>query len=352
MIETGADRRGPGGRPLVLLFYDGYELKAREALGPRLFHRARCTARAVWRQAKGKQVNTGFFVAFLALVDGLRQLGCEVRINDFAAARARPDQPIGIAGYPSVLEQVDLPNPVIFGPGDPGYPDTAGEWAKRPNVRWIIQPSDWFVDYYRPYCGDKMLCCPVGVDVDKLPDASNARKSIDVLIYDKIRWDQDVKVPAVRGRLARLLDAQGRSYEILEYGKHTQQAYFAALSRSRSMAFLCEHETQGIACEEAMAMNVPVFAWEEKRLIDPRQLPFANADLQVSSIPYFDATCGLPFTEADLEDRWARFWNDLSTYSPRNYVAERLRPDSTARVYLQAYMSSRSAGPSGPTPTA
>ena len=183
----------------VLIFYDGYELKAREALAPRLYHRARCFARAVWRRAKGKQVNTGFYVAFLALVDGLRQLGCEVRINDFAAARARPDHPIGLAGYPSVLDEVDLPNPVIFGPGDPGYPDTAGAWAAQPKVRFVIQPSPWFVDYYRPFCGDKMLCCPVGIDTAALPDLAGVPKSIDVLIYDKIRWDRDTLVDAGAG---------------------------------------------------------------------------------------------------------------------------------------------------------
>ncbi len=323
----------------VLIFYDGYELKAREALAPRLYHRARCFARAVWRRAKGKQVNTGFYVAFLALVDGLRQLGCEVRINDFAAARARPDHPIGLAGYPSVLDEVDLPNPVIFGPGDPGYPDTAGAWAAQPKVRFVIQPSPWFVDYYRPFCGDKMLCCPVGIDTAALPDLAGVPKSIDVLIYDKIRWDRDTLVDAVRGRLIAALDAAGRTHEVLVYGEHTQQAYFAALARARSMAFLCEHETQGLACEEAMAMNVPVFAWEEGRLIDPRQQPFAAPDLVVSSVPYFDETCGTTFTLDTMEERFAQFWNGLPRFRPRGYVERTLQPLATARVYEQAYWS-------------
>lgn len=337
------ERLGEGGAfgepPRILIFYDGYELKARAAIGARLYHRARCAARAVWRRARGKQVETGFYVAFLALVDGLRQLGCDVRINDFAAARARPDYPIGLAGYPSVLDQVDLPNPVIFGPGDPGYPDSAGEWARQPKVRFIIQPSPWFVDYYRPYCGDKMLCCPVGIDVAALPDRQGAAKTIDVLIYDKIRWHRETLVAAVRGRLIAALEAAGRSYQVLQYGQHTQEAYFAALARSRSMAFLCEHETQGLACEEALAMNVPVFAWDEGKLADPLQQPFASPDMRVSSVPYFDDTCGTTFELDHLEERFAVFWAELERFRPRGYIERVLQPSSSARVYYRAYTS-------------
>lgn len=340
MFRRGRPRRGP----LVLLFYDGYELKARLKLGPRLFHRARCAARAVWRRARGKQVNTGFHTAFVALADGLRALGCDVRVNDFAAARARPDHPVGLAGYPGVLAQVDLPNPVIFGPGDPGHPDTADAWAAQDKVRFFIQPSDWAVDYYRPWWGDKMLRCPVAVDTAALPDVRGRPKSVDMLIYDKLRWDRETVVPAVRDRLVRKLDAAGLTHAILEYGRHTQASYFAALSGARAMAFLCEHETQGLACEEAMAMNVPVFAWDEGRLVDPLQLPFAAPDLRVSSVPYFDETCGRTFTLADMEERFDAFWRDLASFRPRGYVARTLSPEATAQVYLNAYRSMTAAG--------
>lgn len=325
--------------PLVLLFYDGYELKARERLGPRLFHWARCAARAGWRRARGRQVNTGFFEAFTALVRGLRALGCDVRVNDFAAARARPDHPIGLAGYPSVLTHVDLPNPLIFGPGDPGHPDAAGAWAAQDKVRFIVQPSDWFVDFYRPWCGDKMLRCPVGLDVEGLPDARGLAKSVDMLVYDKIRWDRDSVVPAVRDRLLAKLDAAGLSHRTLRYGGHTRESYVAALREARSMAFLCEHETQGLACEEALAMNVPVFAWDEGRLVDPLQAPFARPGLRVSSVPYFDESCGGTFTLADMEERFDAFWRDLPRFVPRPYIARTLSPAGAARVYLDAYRS-------------
>lgn len=330
---------------MILLFYDGYELKAREKIAPRLYHIARCKLRAIVRRLRGKQVNTGFYEAFLAIVNGLGKLGYDVRINDFRSARGDPHHPIGIAGYPDVFEHVKLPNPMIFGPGDPGYPNEAAKIADRPSTRFIIQPSDWFVDYYRPYCGKKMLCCPVGIDVDSLPDHAGSLKSCDVLIYDKIRWNRGEQVPRILDRLMTILKERDLNFEIIRYGYHTQSEYFGRLKNARSMAFICEHETQGLACEEALAMNVPVFAWDEGILVDPLQRPFANSDLKVSAVPYFDHRCGLAFKAADIAERFDAFWGQIGSYAPREYIREVLKPEATAQVFARAYWSMMTASP-------
>ena len=112
--------------PLVLLFFDGLEIQAYPHMRRRIYSKLRAFARAQWRVMRGKAPKGGFYIAFELLRDSLKKLGCDVRVNDFAAATARPHYPIGIAGHPSVLERVQLPNPTIFGPGDPGYPDEAG----------------------------------------------------------------------------------------------------------------------------------------------------------------------------------------------------------------------------------
>lgn len=327
-----------GYKPPILMFYDGYERKARDKAASRAFHAARSRLRALVRRLRGKQVNTGFYEAFLAIVNGLERLGYEVRINDFAYARKHPSYPIGLAGYPEVIDHVRLPNPVIFGPGDPGYPDAAEKFAALSSTKLIIQPSDWFVEYYRPFCGAKMIRCPVGINIEKLPDTANDQKSCDVLVYDKIRWNRETVVPLVLDRLTDELKARGLTFEVVRYGYHSQSDYFSKLARSRSMAFLCEHETQGLACEEALAMNVPVFAWDEGKLIDPLQKVFAKDGLVVSSVPYFDDRCGVTFTLAELEARLDQFWAGLPRYTPRTFVAETLSPEVTAQVYLQAYL--------------
>lgn len=326
----------------VLLFYDGYEIKAREGRAAATYHALRSHARFLWGRLRGKHNRSGFYVAFEGLRHALIAAGHDVRVNDFAAARRQPDHPIGVAGYPSVLDQVRLPNPMIFGPGDPGYPDAAAKLAARPNCRRIIQPCDWFVDYYRPWCGDKMLRCPIGLDLTELEDASGHAKTIDVLIYDKIRWYRDTRVDAIRERLIRHLDAAGLTHRTLVYGHHTKPVYFDRLRQARTMAFLCEHETQGLACQEAMAMGVPIFAWDEGELVDPLQVPFATPGLTVSSVPYFDERCGVRFTLAEMEAAFDRFWANRAAFRPRDYIAEALTPRGTADIFLAAYRDAMS----------
>lgn len=330
--------------PLVLLFYDGFEWRAKEGVLPGIAAQARRLARFVYRTVRRKQVYTGFYTAFLALRTALERHGCDVRVNDFAAARARPDYPIGIAGYPSVLDAVRLPNPVVFGPGDFGTPAASVAVARDPRMKVLIQPSDWFRDYYRPTCGDKVVTWFAGIDTKLWQDRSAHPKTLDVLIYDKLRWDRETMVPAIRDRLVRLLEARGLSYRILRYGHHHRDEFAAGLAEARAMAFLCEHETQGLAYQEALAANVPVFAWDEGRFVDPLLAKAAPPGLDVSSVPYFDERCGRRFRLDEMESEFAKFWRDLATYRPRDYVCECLGMKQSAEAYLTLYASAGSTG--------
>ncbi|WP_375450190.1 glycosyltransferase [uncultured Devosia sp.] len=323
--------------PLVLLFFDGYDLSARPGPGGMVYSQSRRLARYLYRTARRKQVHTGFYTAFLSLQRSLRSLGCDVRVNDFAAARKRPHYPIGMAGYPTALEVVNLDNPVIFGHGDIGFPEQASKIAARDNMKILIQPCDWACAFNVPYCGDKLRAWPVGVDHTSwtLPDQP---KLHDFLIYDKIRWHRDTQVPAVLDRVIQKLQADGHSYKVLRYGGHIRQEYRQAMAQSRALLFLCEHETQGIAYQEAMAAGLPVLAWDEGRLIDPALIHYAP-DLQVTSVPYFDDRCGLRFTMANFADVLPQFVERLDSFTPREYVADRLSMRRAAEDYLGFYAS-------------
>ncbi len=323
----------------MLLFYDGYEWRAREGAGPAVAARARRLARFLWRSVRRKQIYTGFYTAFLALRSALERHGCDVRVNDFSAARAQPDYPVGIAGYPSVLTAVQLPNPAIFGPGDFGPPADALAVAANPAMKLLIQPSNWFRDYYRPSCGDKVVTWFAGIDTDRWPDSTGATKTIDVLIYDKIRWHRDARVPELLERLIRCLDERGLRWKVLRYGDHPQAEFAAGLKEARALAFLCEHETQGLAYQEAMAAGVPVFAWDEGEFVDPLLAPDAPPGLAVSSVPYFDARCGLTFRLDNLENTFDRFWAARTSFRPREYVTDQLSMTRSAEAYLALYRS-------------
>ena len=220
---------------------------------------------------------------------------------------------------------------------DSGNPGAAVAVAADPKIRLLSRPSDWFRDYYRASCGDKVVTWFAGIDTPRWADVSTAPKSVDVLIYDKIRWYRDRQVPAVLGRLTTLLDARGLSYRVLRYGHHHQGEFARGLRDSRALAFLCEHETQGLAYQEALASGIPVFAWDEGEFVDPLLKEAAPPGLEVSSVPYFDARCGMRFRLADLEDRFARFWAERDAFRPRDYVEEALSMEASAPAYLMPY---------------
>jgi glycosyltransferase involved in cell wall biosynthesis len=104
------------------------------------------------------------------------------------------------------------------------------------------------------------------------------------------------------------------------------------------MVFLCEHETQGLAYQEALACNVPVLAWDQGYWLDPVRERYSREPVRASSVPYFSDACGERFVDADaFPEALDRFLSHLSTYEPRRYVREHLSLAESARRYLEVY---------------
>lgn len=318
----------------VDLFYHGYELPALDRPLGRVQSNLHLMARTAYRGLRRRQPYTGFYTAFRNLRRALEQAGLDVHVNDFAHARRNPRQPIGISGHVEVYDHVSLPNPAVFGPGYVPPPETIDTVAKGTNIRIFTQPSEWPCLVLRPKLGDRVQPFFAPIDLVEWPDLSSGSKTYDVVIYDKIRWDRDEMVPRLLQRLQRHLAARNLSHIVLRYGEHPLAQFRTALKAGRVLVFLCEHETQGLAYQEAMASGLPVFAWDEGRLVDPREVRTAPADLVVSSVPYFDERCGMTFRETGLEDRFDSFWEARNSYAPRAFVAETLGPDRAARIYL------------------
>jgi glycosyltransferase involved in cell wall biosynthesis len=334
-IPDALERTNKG--PLVLLFYDGYERRAEPGVIGGLRSQARRYLRYAKRRLCGQQLFTGFYTAFLGLQHCLEAAGCDVRVNDYAAADKRPNYPIGIAGYPSVLDKVQLPNPRMFGPGDFGLPDAAQAVAKDSRFKRLIQPSEWFADMYRPVCGDKMFVWFAGIDTQRWHDFSAYEKEYDFVVYDKIRWHRDERVPSILNRITKHLDATNKRYKVVRYGHHALSEFVMTLKASKALLFVCEHETQGLAYQEAMAANIPVLAWDEGEMVDPMLKPFMRDGLAVSSVPYFSDACGKRFRMQGFEATCDAFCAELGSYQPREYVKEALSYHASAKLYLDEY---------------
>lgn len=329
-----------GSMDTVYLFYDGFELRAVEGRFAKFYEYLRGQARRVWRTMKRQQVYTGFYVAFDNLVRSLKAAGHTVRINDYKGARKNATIPIGIAGYPTVLPKIaSLKNPKLFGPGDPGLPLETEQAAGALSLKRIIQPCQWFVDVYSPWCGERMVVWPTGIDLGALKPRDPNSIEFDMLIYDKIRWNRNEVFNNVIQPLVRLLDGRGLSYKVIRYGAHTQAHFLSLVKRSRSFAFICEHETQGLACQEVMAMDVPIFAWDEGALCDPILKKFVPPDFKVSSVPYWDERCGIRFKTKYLEENFNKFITRLDTFRPREFVSAELGLELAAQRYLSILSS-------------
>jgi hypothetical protein len=104
------------------------------------------------------------------------------------------------------------------------------------------------------------------------------------------------------------------------------------------MVFLCEHESQGIACQQALSSGVPVFAWNRGGpWQDPEYFPDkVRYEGGVSSVPYFDARCGRTFIDANgFVSGWSDFWSQVSAgdFAPRDYVMDNLTLEKGALHY-------------------
>jgi hypothetical protein len=286
-----------------------------------------------------KQKISGFELSFQLLCKALRRTGQTVHVNDFALARRNPDFPVGLCGYLGILQTWKLSNPAVLGPGLYDHPKQAPELLHGRNFRSYIVFCEWMRHMFAgSWNSEQLYLWFGGIDLDDWTDTKQSPKDIDFLVYDKIRWNRDRLVPNLREPILAELTRCGYSFEILRYGQYQHPTYKALLQRSRALLFLCEHETQGMAYQEALASNVPVLAWDQETWLDPNRPQWEASPVPASSVPYFSPACGERFREvADFPATLARFMERRETYAPRAWVEEHLSFVESARLYMRAY---------------
>jgi glycosyltransferase involved in cell wall biosynthesis len=319
---------------VVLLFFEDVERDTWVRGDRHLRRNARRLARAV---RKGQTVS-GVEMAVRLLIEAVERLGYRVVLNDRGLAARNPGYPIGLAGYPHVLDGWDLPNPAILGPGLLDHPLERPRLMDDPRFRAYIVPSPWMEDLFERAWHGRTFRWFAGIDVAAWPDFSSASKDLDFLIYEKFLWDKEGRRRDLLAPIEAALKARGLRFASIRYGNYVHAQYRALLRRSRGLLFLCDHETQGIACAEAMACNVPVLAWDQGFWLDPLRLRFGEEPVAASSVPYFGPSCGEKFEgAAAFPEALNRFLKGLGQYEPRRFVAENLSLELSGRRYLERY---------------
>jgi hypothetical protein len=318
----------------ILLFYKKRQ-RDRFFRGDKVIRRV---LRPVYVKLHKRQKLSGFDVSFRLMAEALRRAGFDVRVNDYATARRHPHHPVGLVGDTSVLEGWNLPNPAVLGPSLYDHPGLAPDLMKDPRFKTYLVLADWMRDMFAPVYGEACASWFAGIDTSAWEDSRGAAKDIDVLIYNKIRWDKYVLVPKFLQPIRTKIAArQLRSVEIV-YQQHDHDTYRNLLKRSRLMLFICEHETQGLAYQEALAANVPVLAWEFGMWADPLWKIFSDKPIPASSVPFFSPACGEKFrTLADFDEALDRCLTRENLYEPRHYIEANLSQARSAEIYAREY---------------
>ena len=293
--------------------------------------------RAVIRRlVRGKPLPGGQKMVFLNLLQGMRQLGVPMRINDYRFAKRNPSSLACIIGKPNVLGKMAWRNPILFGSATTSHPIDDPDLFDRLPVRKALVPGPWSKEMFQSLWGDRVDVWPVGIDTDLWRPSAN--KTVDVLIYDKVRWEHDWYESELLQPIRDRLKQGGYSFSEIRYGFYRPQELEMRLAESRAMIFLCEHETQGLAYQQALSCNVPVFAWDRGGpWQDPTYYPHRVVFESVSSVPYWDSRCGLTFKDtAQFQARWGEFWEGVrgNAFTPRDYVLENLTLRHCAQTYL------------------
>lgn len=287
----------------------------------------------------GRTKISGLDKVFINLCKGFDELNI-IYTKNLPFKKVKPTEPVVILGAGRyALQGYIQSNPIIAGIGLMTHPS---EWpslfADYPIAKYL-QHSDWARNVYANYYpADKCDTWPAGIDTEKwLPD-SKVTKKYDLLIYNKIMWNEQDINHDLRTPIINKIIQLGLSYKEIVYGHYKEAEYFDLLKQSRAMIFLCEHESQGFACCEALSMDVPVFAWDQGYCLDPNRFEWNDPVMLATSIPFFDNRCGMAFKDyVNFDNIINIFWDKVKarTFNPRAYILENLTLKKSAEKMLE-----------------
>lgn len=294
--------------------------------------------RIIRRSVRGEPRAGGQARVYLNLRAGLDKLGISYRVNDYRYIKQHPEEVACIIGKPHVLNKIQWQNPILFGAAVFSHPFDDLQLVERLPIRKMLVPGEWMCQMCEPYYGDRVQAWPVGIDTYQWAPAPTHQKDIDILIYDKVRWDYESYEQELISPIHKHLKICNLNVTTIRYGFYREQDFHSLLKRSKAMVFLCEHETQGIAYQQALSCDVPILAWDRGGFWqDPLYFPHKVQFAEVSSVPYWSDRCGIKFRDiSEFPEKLEELLEKLQCqrFSPRDYILENLTLEKCAQRYL------------------
>ncbi|TAF74503.1 MAG: glycosyltransferase family 1 protein [Bacteroidetes bacterium] len=294
------------------------------------------------RIIKGKRRQGGVEKVFINLCKGLNQIKQPYIVN-LPFVQLQPKDIVCILGSGiHCLDGYNNPNKIVAGIGLMTHPS---EWPNLCNeypVMKYLQHSEWANSIYKPFYGDKCEIWPVGIDTEKWLPNYKIEKKLDFIIYNKVHWEYEAKEKELLQPIRNHLLSKNLNFVEIKYGYYHSNDFKRLLDCSKAMIFLSEHESQGIAYQEALSTNVPIFAWDQGKLLDPNYKIWGDENKPTSSVPYFDEKCGLRFRDlSEFESKFELFFSKVQNheFKPREYILENLTLEKSALRFLEIVKS-------------
>lgn len=287
---------------------------------------------------RGSHKPGGVMRWYLNLRAGLDRLGVAYRVNDYKGLRRTPGAVAHVVGKPHVIDLIPPGHPIVYGPGIAAHPYENDFWD-RAEIALILASCDWFKAMYDRDLPRQIRTAvwPAGIETD-LWKPPAVRPKHKVIVYDKIRWRRHHYETDLLQPVIDRLRNEGCEVVILRYGYYDEEEFKRLLQEVSAMVFFCEHETQGFAYLQTLACGVPIFAWDRGGCWqDPSMYPHRVQFGPVTSVPYFDARCGLRFADkAEFHEKLVPFLQhvDAGAYRPRDYILEHFGLARQAQAYI------------------
>jgi hypothetical protein len=295
------------------------------------------------RVIRGKARPGGQMMVAINLLKGLDKLKIPYRFNDYKYAKKHPQELICVIGKPHLIFEKKFKNPILFGASVFSHPLSCPKlFEDYPNIKKVIVPGEWMKEMFAKYYNPKdLISWPVGIDTDLWnPSLKEDHQPIDFLIYDKIRWEHEKYEIDLINPLKNILKERDYSFEMIKYGSYEPEDLIKKVGRCKSVIFLCEHETQGLAYQQILSTNTAILAWDrggywQDPQFFPNQVKYEGG---VSSVPYWDSRCGEKFKDlTNFVSSLEIFWENVKSnkYQPRDYILENLTLENSSLAYIK-----------------
>jgi hypothetical protein len=217
---------------------------------------------------------------------------------------------------------------LVIGPNICTIP-TDNDFVMNGNYKKLIVPSQWVADLYSKWIpSDKIFIWPVGIDTNFFYDRSKKEKEFDCLVYFKRRSIDDLIF------VENMLTQKNQKFNTITYGNYKESEFLILLSKSKYVIVIDNCESQGIAIEEIMSCNLPLFVWDITKWSDRGDGCMCDA----TSIPYWSDTCGSVETNKDkIYESFDLFLEKLAFFHPRDYILENLMLEKQAKEIINLF---------------